>query len=425
MVAFRLDLEIGHVIDDKYTIIKSLGKGSYGDVFLVKDSHGQYAMKILRLYDEPSELHDELVKRFRQEFETAQMPGDYFVHSVEYSEMKGNPYFTMEFCPKGDLATYVGKNTSILPTMARDILLGLNDLHTSGKIHRDLKPENVLIRENGRAALTDFGVVGKKGASKSISPRDWRGRPKQRFGTPYYMAPEMYDLKGGGVTYLQTIDIWSFGVMMYEMLTGGKFPFGNPTDYSEFPDYQDNAKNRRWNRQDLRDAPNGAKWLPIIDRCLMPDYRERYQNVLDLLKDIEHKFGESRPTPIPDGGPRSALIKRLIITQGEGTGEVFVLKNLLSGKGRMVRVGRNKDNNIVLRDKTDEDTYVSRNHFTMERSTDGHYWIIKDGQWVKEERGWRLSTNGTYLNATRVTPEGQRLFTGDIITAGEFKLKVE
>ena len=425
MVAFRLDLKVGDVIDEKYQIVKSIGSGSYGDVFLVKDSHGQYAMKILRLFDESSELHEELVKRFTQEYETAKMPGDYFVHSLDYSEMKGNPYFTMEYCPKGDLAKYVGKNTSLLPRMAHDILFGLHDLHSSGKIHRDLKPENVLVRENDRAALTDFGVVGNKNASKRISTRSIFGRPKQKFGSPLYMAPEMNDLKGGGVTYLQTIDIWSFGVMFYELLTGGIFPFGNPQDLIELPKYQENAKKGRWSRQSLRDVPHGREWLPIIERCLMPDYQDRYQNVLELLKDIEPLSGDFRPTPIPNGEPRSASIRRLMITQGESTGQTFSLDAILSGKGRMIRVGRSRENNIVLREKENEDTFVSRHHFTIERSIDGRYWTIKDGQWLKEERGWKLSTNGTYLNASRVTSEGQRLFTGDIITAGEFKLKVE
>ncbi len=425
MVAFRLDLKVGNVIDDKYQIIRSIGSGSYGDVFLVKDKQGQYAMKILRLYDEPGSLHDELVKRFTQEYETAKMPGEYFVHSLHYSEMKGNPYFTMEYCTNGDLAKYVGKNTALLPLMAHDILFGLNDLHTSGKIHRDLKPENVLIRDNGRAALTDFGVVGNKNAAKRISTRNIFGRPRQKFGSPLYMAPEMDDLKGGGVTYLQTIDIWSFGVMFYELLTGGLFPFGSPNDLSELPLYLQNAKKGIWNRQALLDVTYGQEWMPIIERCLKPDYQERYQNVLEMLKDIEPMAGSTRSTPVPEADRRSPSIATVVITQGEGTGTVYNVQNVLAGKGRMIRVGRSRDNNIVLCEKDNEDTYVSRHHFTIERSIDGQNWYIKDGQWMKEERRWNLSTNGTYLNASRVNSDGQKLFTGDIITAGEFKLKVE
>lgn len=421
MIAYRLDLKAGNVIDGKYVIVKEIGRGSYGDVFLVEDKYGRYALKVLRLYDEISDVHDKLIKYFKQEYETAQMPGECFVHSLEYSEVKGNPYFTMEFCPNGDLSKYVGRNTALLPRLAHDILLGLHDLHSAGKIHRDLKPENVLVRENGRAALTDFGVVGNKDPKRRLS----RGifRPRQKFGSPLYMAPEMNDLKGGGVTYLPTIDIWSFGVMMYELLTLGSFPFGNPQNEAELPEYQANSKDEIWDRQKLREILYGRQWLPIIERCLKADYRERYQTVLDVMKDLEplvgsFKFQLDRPS-------RSPSITKIVITQGENIGKIYKLYDLIEGKGRMIRVGRNLHNDVVLNVNQDNDTYLSRYHFTIERSRDGNYWLLKDGQWMKERREWSTSTNGTYLNASPVTSEGQRLYTGDIITAGEYKLKVE
>lgn len=423
MVAHRIDPKEGDVVDARFRIIKNIGNGSYGNVFLVQDPYGYYAMKILHLFDVLPDSHDELVKRFKQEYDTAKMPGEYFVHSLEYSDVKGNPYFTMEFCPNGDLAKFVGRNTSLLPRLAHDILLGLYDLHSEGKIHRDLKPENVLIRESKRAALTDFGVVGVKNPKRRLSSVDIFRRPKQRFGSPLYMAPEMHDLKGGGVTYLPTIDIWSFGVVLYELLTFGRFPFGDPQVLSDFPQYMQNAKNEMWNRQSLREVPYGCEWLPIIEKCLKANYRERYQSVLDIIRDIEPLIGTSNPIRPKERLSRSASITKLIITQGEDMGMIYHLHDLIEGKGRMVRIGRSIQNDVVLKDNID--TYVSRHHFTLECSRDGRYWIIKDGQWIKEERQWISSTNGTYLNASPVSPDGQKLFTGDIITVGEYKLKVE
>lgn len=423
MSVYRLNLKDGDVIDGRYRIVKSIGSGSYGDVFAVKDGQTYYALKVLRLYKEPSETHEKLIKYFRQEYEVAKMPGECFVHSMEYSELKGNPFFTMEYCPNGDLSKYVGSRTSLLPALARDVLIGLHDLHSSGKIHRDLKPENVLVRDNKRAALTDFGVVGNKDPKKQLS----RGlfKKRQRFGSPLYMSPEMVDLKGGA-TYLPTIDIWSFGVMIYELLTQGSFPFGSPQDKSELPDYQSNAKREIWNRRNLHEVPYGRQWLPIVERCLKADYTERYQNVLDIIKDLEPLLDSSIPiSPSPERLSRSAHVTRVVVTQGVGVGIGYSLYGLIEGKGRMVRVGRNASNDIVLEVDPDEDTYLSRHHFTIERSRDAHYWLVKDGQWMKEERQWKRSTNGTYLNAMPVNIDGQRLFTGDIITAGEFKLKIE
>ena len=89
----------------------------------------------------------------------------------------------------------------------------------------------------------------------------------------------------------------------------------------------------------------------------------------------------------------------------------------------MLRVGRGYNNDIVLPENYS--TYVSRYHFTLEKSRDGSFWIIRDGQWQKDEKRWVTSTNGTYLNATPVTQEGLKIFTGDIITAGEYKIKVK
>ncbi len=421
MIAYRLDLKAGNIIDGKYVIVKEIGSGTYGDVFLVEDKYGRYALKVLRLYDEISDVHDKLIKYFKQEYETAQMPGECFVHSLEYSEVKGNPYFTMEFCPNGDLSKYIGRKTELLPRLAHDILIGLHDLHSAGKIHRDLKPENVLVRENGRAALTDFGVVGNKDPKRRLS----RGifRPRQKFGTPLYMAPEMNDLKGGGVTYLPTIDIWSFGVMMYELLTFGSFPFGNPQNEAELPEYQANSKDEIWDRQKLRETLYGRQWFPIIERCLKANYRERYQTVLDVINDLEPLVGTLKYQL--DRPSRSPSITKIVITQGENIGKIYKLYDLVEGKGRMIRVGRNVQNDVVLCVNQDNDTYLSRYHFTIERSRDGKFWLLKDGQWMKERREWGTSTNGTYLNASPVTSEGQRLYTGDIITAGEYKLKVE
>ena len=111
------------------------------------------------------------------------------------------------------------------------------------------------------------------------------------------------------------------------------------------------------------------------------------------------------------------------MTQGELLGRVFLLSELVPPLCRMVRVGRETSNDIVLSEL--QGLYVSRFHFTLERTADGRSWLLRDGQWLRDERRWAPSTNGTYLNSSRVNHIGQRIYTGDIITAGEYKLKVE
>lgn len=431
MIAYRLDIKTGDLIDGKYTVIDRIGSGSYGDVYKVKDLRGNnYALKLLRLWEVSNELHDPLVAKFDQEYKTGKLTSEYLIHSLDFGVVKGNPYLLMEYCPSGDLSKLIGKDLSQLPSFAHDILEGLHTLHSEGKVHRDLKPENVLIRNNGKAALTDFGVVGEMDQSKRMSEVGWwKKRPKQVQGTPLYMAPEMADRVGGGVTYLPTVDIWSFGVMMFELLTGSSFPFGNIEKIEDLPTYQDKAKKGKWDKDKLKSVPNGNDWFYIIDRCLAPNYRERYQSALEVLQDMKPMIGSVNPVHKKERLSRNPNITKLIITQGDNLGTTYILSNFLNGHRRMLHVGRKpEDNDIVLPENNS--TYVSRYHFTLEKSKDGSFWTIKDGQWIKSERAWVTSTNGTYLNATPVIThsdgkDGLKVFTGDIITVGEYKIKVE
>ena len=425
MVAYHLNIGKGDLFDGKYRIIGQIGGGSYGDVYKVSDIHDKvYALKVLRLWEIMGDLHEGLVHRFEQEYKVMRISSEYLVHSLDFGTVQGNPYILMEYCPKGDLSKFVTQDTSRVPQYAYDILQGLYALHREGKVHRDLKPENVLLRQNGKAALTDFGVVGEMEKTKRISEVGWwKSKPKQAFGTPLYMSPEIYFKNGGGITYLPTVDIWSFGVMMYEILTVGSFPFGNIESVEDFPRYMERAKQGKWDRDNLSRSSHGDVWLPIIARCLAPDQKDRYQSVVDVMQDLNPLVGAVEQPFAAERQSRKSAISCLVISQGENLGRRYELGMLLDGRRRMLHVGRETDNDIVL--PVVSNSYVSRYHFTLEKSAEGSFWLIRDGQWQKSERCWVTSTNGTYLNATPVSSQGVKVFTGDIITVGEFKLKVE
>lgn len=421
MIAYHLEYKPQDFIDNRFLVVNKIGSGSYGDVFCVKDSHNQiYALKLLRLWEVSGSLREELSNKFRQEYQTAQIKSDYLVHSLKnsYNVVRGNPYFLMEYCPNGDLAKVVETGAPHIANYAHDILMGLYAIHSEGLVHRDLKPDNVLFRSNGCAALTDFGVVGNR---HNMTPEvGWlRKHLKQALGTPLYMAPEMYNRKGG-ITYLPTVDLWSFGVMMFELLTRGSFPFGNIENIEDLPIYMKRAKNR--NRDYFYKLEGNELWCHIIDKLLEPDQHKRYQSTIDVIKDLEPIIGKREVSQIEH--KRNPLVKTLHITQGDEAGTIYELKNILHRGGRMIEVGRSENNDIILPEKG-EIHYVSRHHFTLEQSQQGRFWIIRDGQWNSQERVWVRSTNGTYLNATDVSTHGLRIFSGDIITAGEYKLKVE
>lgn len=424
MIAYRLDLHTGEWIDGKYKVVDRLGSGSYGDVYKVEDLTGQlYALKLLRLWEVPNDIHGELLNKFELEYKTSRLKSDYLVHSLDFGVLQGNPYLLMEYCPKGDLGHMVGGEIPNIQTYAHDILEGLYALHTEGKIHRDLKPENVLIRNNGKAALTDFGVVGEMEKKKRQSAINWFSkRPKQLQGTPFYMSLEIYDREPGGITYLPTVDIWSFGVMMYELLSHGHFPFGDITKPEELPYYFTKAKKNDWDRDRLKSIPKGNEWSYIIGRCLQPKYQDRYQSTLEVLSDMKPLLGNLFSNHIEERLSHSPKISGIVVTQGDNLGTSFVLSTLLKGYCRILKVGRENDNDIRIPEKNE--TYVSRYHFSLERLLDGSGWLIRDGQWKKSEGTWVTSTNGTYINSQRIDMKGVKLFTGDIITAGEYKFKV-
>ena len=294
MVAYRINVNIGDCFDGKYTILSLLGEGTYGSVYKVHGLERKVrALKILRLWEVSIDLHESLVSKFKKEFETSRIDSEYLIHSYDFGIVSGNPYIVMEYCSGGDLTKYISQGEMRMADYARDILEGLHALHSAGKIHRDLKPENVLVKENGHAALTDFGVVGEMDKSKRMSDVGFFSkRPRQAWGTPLYMSPEIFDRQGGGVTYLPTVDIWSFGVMMYEILTKGAFPFGNINDIKDLPDYQEKAKQGRWDYNRLRDLGVDNGWIPIIGKCLQPSFKNRYQSVLELMNDMKPMIGD-------------------------------------------------------------------------------------------------------------------------------------
>ena len=97
MVAYRLDINTGDLIDGKYIVINRIGSGSYGDVYKVKDAlNNEYALKLLRLWEVANELHETLVTKFEQEYKTGKLTSEYLIHSLDFGTVKGNPYLLME-----------------------------------------------------------------------------------------------------------------------------------------------------------------------------------------------------------------------------------------------------------------------------------------------------------------------------------------
>ena len=438
----RLSFSIGEKVAGNYTVEKALGEGSFGLVYKVTDSQGtNLALKLLRLWDVPADIRKPLVDRFDMEFETGRIQSGFLVHSIDHGLIGGNPYIVMEFCPGGDASKIIGRTDIDIPHIASDILHGLHDLHINGKVHRDLKPENVLFRSDGTAVLTDFGIAGDR--NKRMTERNIFGKPYQMFGTYAYMPPEQVNRARGEATVLPTTDIFSFGVLVYQLITG-ELPFGKLETPNDLVLYQKRGKLGDWNRTLLYSKPNGKAWKALIDGCLNPDYKSRLQNsraVMHLVPLLDSACNSASLSQIKqiNGSPRhenySSLSSRrfavvhpkgglLRIMQGEEFGRIYNLTELSRNLDRLaLTVGRNEDNNIYLREE--QSSYISRFHCTFETDMQRIEWRVRDGQWQTVSRLWKSSTNGTFVNSSQVGQSGYYLKPGDILTVGDTKMRYE
>jgi serine/threonine protein kinase len=423
----RCDFRGGDKVDNRYFVEKALGEGAFGKVYKVKDEHtgNIYALKLLKLWEIPPDIREQLTKRFKMEFETGQISSKYLVHSAHYGYIKGNPYIVMEFCSGGDLLKLVNNESPDLVKISRDILRGLKDLHSCGKVHRDLKPENVLIRGDGRAVLTDFGISGDR--NKRMTERNIWGKPTQIFGTYAYMPPEQVR-PDKDATVLPTTDIFSFGVMMYQLITS-ELPFGELYDQNDLVIYIKNGRDGKWDKSRLNNYPQGQVFSRIIEGCLQPNFKQRLQTVdavLSLLPTNNSYVSVHEVTAEREASMNVVNGVLLRIMQGEEYGKIYKL-NELTGNRSIVTVGRNDyETKNVIPIAEQHSSYISRKHCTLEFDDVRQQWYIRDGQWDRSvTNGWKRSLNGTYINSTEVSPGGILIKPGDIISIGDVKIRVE
>ena len=424
----RCDFNPGDFIDNKYHILTTLGEGSFGKVFKVEDARGViYAFKILKLWAVPPDIRKKLTDRFDMEFETGQINSNYLVHSIAHGYINTVPYIVMEYCSNGNLLQLINNSNHVdWKKITTEILYGLKDLHRYGKVHRDLKPENVLFKNNGTAVLTDFGIAGDR--NKRLTEKRIWGSQAQIFGTYAYMPPEQV-MANREATVLPTTDIFSFGVLLYFTLTG-KLPFGRLENEIDLGNYIKNGREENWDKATLRNNYNGNLFYNAISGCLKSDFKKRLQTVDEVLKLIPAYSVESS-YKVPENAAefqheiKTGLLLRIM--QGEEYKKVYKLNDLLTGKSRILTVGRNDGetvNNISVTEN--QSCYISRMHCTFELDYLTKNWYIRDGQWDKDsEQGWRNSTNGTFVNSTEVSKDGMLLSPGDIISVGDLKFRVE
>ena len=218
----------GTVVAGRYKILKRLGTGGMGQVFLVQHVHTDERLALKALLDTVIQDTNAL-ERFRREARTpARIDSDHVVRVTDADaapELKGSPFLVMEYLKGEDLDAYVKRTGPLAPrevvNFVKQIARVLDKAHALGIIHRDLKPENIFItqREDGSAFLKilDFGIAKFTGGAAHDLVGKTATSPGEIFGTPLYMAPEQ--ARGESEAITSESDIWAVGLLVQKMLS--------------------------------------------------------------------------------------------------------------------------------------------------------------------------------------------------------------
>ncbi len=300
---------IGQTLNKRYKITARLGKGAMGTVYRATDSQTSQEVALKVISGELS-INPEMLERFKREGEALrQLKHPNIVEFLDAFEHEEEYVIVMEYVSGGSLHELISKGP--LPIKdANRIALELCDAlirsHHLNIIHRDLKPENVLITKDGTPKLADFGVARLNEGTRMT-------RTGTQVGTPYYMAPEAWE----GKPLDAQADIWSLGVILFEMLTG-QVPFGGETGAA--------VMNKVLTAQHPKistlrnDTPSGI--ARIVNRMLTRDKKRRYQTMREIAVDLER----NRSSPVSQlekTTPSSIQLKRMIYAVPVIAGLIF------------------------------------------------------------------------------------------------------
>jgi tRNA A-37 threonylcarbamoyl transferase component Bud32 len=265
---------IGTVLSGRYKLEAKLGSGGMSTVYLARDTTLDRPVAVKVMHREMSEQADQL-ERFRQEARAvAKLSHPNVVAVIDAGEDGGHPYIVFEYVEGETLKQRINRVGALdaqeALAYAIEVARGLTVAHARNMVHRDIKPQNVLIDSEGRAKLTDFGI------SRQLE-QDGMTATGRVLGTTDYVAPE----QAMGHPVDQRSDVYSLGVVLYEMLTG-QVPFSADSQVGvamkhvneDLPDVQQQ-------RPDL-----SAAAAITVERATAKDPDDRYQTVGELIDDL-------------------------------------------------------------------------------------------------------------------------------------------
>ncbi|MCJ7556648.1 MAG: HEAT repeat domain-containing protein [Gammaproteobacteria bacterium] len=267
----------GDVIEGRYKYIQKIGKGAFGTVLLMEDTVVDEQL-ILKFLNPNVSSDEEMLQRFVHELRySRKITHKNVIRIFDFLHLGGHYAISMEYFPSHTLGQEVveGKPLPITKAVgfAMDIATGMTVAHQAGIVHRDLKPANILINDEGLLKIVDFGVAAARSSGDTQLTKTG-----YVIGSPKYMAPEQ--ILGKKVD--EKADIYSVGVILYEMLTGVP-PYTKGDHMSVM--YQHVQGKAQTVRELNRDIPEGLN--AVVSRAMEVDRSKRFVSMDDLRRALE------------------------------------------------------------------------------------------------------------------------------------------
>ncbi len=288
----RFEIPKGEFIEKRYLVQKMIGRGGMGSVYEVQDvkENRVLALKILH----QGAMEDDSEQRFMREFEMlSKISHPAILKVYGWGRYHEQLYFVSEFISGRDLKSEIKKRGPWPPEEAAKLASTIADAlavaHSSGVVHRDIKPHNIMIANDGSVRLLDFGVARKTGGGMETLTKTG-----MIVGTPEYMSPEQF----GTHRVDERSDVYSLGVVLFELLTG-KVPFGGETPVAiALKVIQQPAEAPQSVRKDI------PEWIDrIVIKCMDKDPKNRYLSASELALALRKPHARARPAMrrLPNG----------------------------------------------------------------------------------------------------------------------------
>lgn len=300
-----------------YRLLRELGRGGMGVVYLAARDDGTFRKNVALKLLLRDQVNEEFVLRFKQERQVlAALDHPNIARILDGGDAPdGMPYYVMEYIEGLPLDGYCDQQRLSVTgriKIFQQVCLAVHYLHTNSIVHRDLKPSNILVSGDGVVKLLDFGIAKVVGAASFATPdlTTIQGRPM----TPTYASPEQIN----GATLQKASDIYSLGVVLYQLLTGRSPYQGLDDKLAKLAAQQDPPPPSSNIREDLRAQETTAQlrraMLGELDSIVMMalrfDPRDRYQSASDLAGDLQ-RFMDGQPVTAHHGNMAGRGVKLL------------------------------------------------------------------------------------------------------------------